>query len=61
MRREIKTLSNSLINYEKKWSKIVKNIIRENAAIKSENDKLKKKMNMLKTSQTISTMCDTHA
>lgn len=31
MRMEIKKLNESLLLYEKKWSKIVKNVIKENA------------------------------
>lgn len=59
MRLEIKKLNESLLLYEKKWSKIVKNVIRENAELKSENEKLKKMMNVFKASKTVSTV-DTH-
>ena len=54
MQLQIKKLNTCLINYEKKWSKIVKNVIRENADLKFQNEKMKKKMVNLKTSHTIS-------
>lgn len=43
MQQEIKKLSTCLVNYEKKWSKIVKNVIQENAELKSENEKMKRR------------------
>ena len=35
-------MNNSLLKCEKKWSKIVKNIIKENTVLKNENSQLKK-------------------
>jgi|JI10StandDraft_1071094.scaffolds.fasta_scaffold4037758_1 regulator of replication initiation timing len=49
MRAEIKNLNTCLINYDKKWSSIVKNVIKENADIKNENKKLKKKITSIKS------------
>lgn len=49
MRAEIQNLTALLSTYEKKWSKIAKNIIQENADLKSENNKLKKKITSIKT------------
>lgn len=49
MRAEIQNLTAMLSTYEKKWSKIAKNIIQENADLKSENNKLKKKITSIKT------------
>lgn len=49
MREQIKSLNACLINYDKKWSSIVKNVIKENAALKSQNKKLKKKITSIKS------------
>lgn len=49
MRTEIQNLNTCLINYDKKWSSIVKNVIKENADIKNENKKLKKKITSIKS------------
>ncbi len=49
MRAELKNLNTCLINYDKKWSSIVKNVIKENADIKNENKKLKKKITSIKS------------
>jgi regulator of replication initiation timing len=61
MRNEIHGLSTCLNSYEKKWSKIVKNVIRENADLKMENNKLKKKITSIKTLHSLAETIDTNA
>ncbi len=56
MRIEIQNLTNCLHGYDKKWSEIVKNIIKENAELKSQNRKLKKKITGFRSSGTLSAL-----
>lgn len=44
MRREIQLLRESLHVCEGKWNKIIKNTIRENVELKTQNERLRKKI-----------------
>lgn len=56
MRAEIYNITNCLHGYDKKWSEIVKNIIKENAELRSQNRKLKKKITTFRSSGTLSVL-----
>lgn len=49
MKDTISMLNNELANYEKKWSAVVRNVIKENAALKSENNRIKRKLTSFKS------------
>lgn len=56
MRIQINKLNTCLENYDQKWNSIVKNVIKENADLKNQNKKLKKKITSFKSISTMNTL-----